>query len=41
MEMDYSVVYEDGQWRISDCDRIGMLAGSWVDRMNDYIEANQ
>ena len=41
VEMDYSVVYEDGQWRISDCDRIGMLAGSWVDRMNDYIEANQ
>ena len=40
-EMDFSVVYEDGQWRFSDCDRIGMLAGSWVDRMNEYIEANQ
>ena len=41
VEMDYSVVYEDGQWRFSDCDRIGMLTGSWIDRMNEYIEANQ
>lgn len=40
-EMDFSVVYEDGQWRISDCDRFGLMTGSWIDRMNEYIEANQ
>ena len=40
-DMSYTVVYEDGQWRISDCYSIGMMTGSWIDRMNEYIEANQ
>jgi hypothetical protein len=40
-EMDYSVVFEDGKWCFSDCDRIGMLAGSWIDRMTEYIEENK
>ena len=41
VDMSYTVVYEDGQWRISDCYCIGMMTGSWIDRMNEYIEANQ
>ena len=41
VDMSYTVVYEDGQWRISDCYGIGMMTGSWIDRMNEYIEANQ
>lgn len=41
VDMIYSVVCEDGEWRFSDCERIGMMAGSWVDRMTDYIEENQ
>ncbi len=41
VEMDYRVVLEDGEWRFDDCERMGMMARSWVEDMNEYIEENR
>ena len=36
-----SLIYEDGQWRVSDWTQRGMDGLSTVDRMRDYIEENE
>ena len=41
VDMIFDVVLEDGKWLFSDCERTGMMAGSFVERMASYIEDKQ